>query len=76
MLNVSFYTLRGNGFKFDLHPISCMLEMKETQIRHIFLKMNTKILKLPKTKRKPYGKPNRRMHKTNEVHNQTYKQNA
>jgi hypothetical protein len=52
MLSVSFYTLRGNGFKFDPHPISCMLEMKETQIRHIFLKMNTKHFEIAKDQTK------------------------
>jgi hypothetical protein len=44
MSSVYFYTFRGDGFKFDPHPISSMVEMKGTQIRHIFLKINTKHL--------------------------------
>lgn len=42
MSSVSFYTTRRDGFKFDPHPISCMLEMKKTQIKHSFLKISTK----------------------------------
>jgi hypothetical protein len=53
MLSVSFYTLRGDGFKFDPHPISCMLEMKETQITHIFLKMSTKHFETTKDQIEP-----------------------
>jgi hypothetical protein len=49
MSSVSFYTLRGDGFKFDPHPISCMLEMKDTQIRHIdIIEMNTKHFEIAK----------------------------
>lgn len=43
-----FLHIERNGFKFDPHPISCMLEMKETQIRHIFLKMNIKHFEIAK----------------------------